>query len=77
MSNINKIFIEKILHPRLTHIKRVEDELAQRPDQIHPLEDAPVRFNHPERVVQSVIDGKADMKDMMTFGTSLISRCIF
>ncbi len=70
MPTLNKFFIEKILHPRLAHIKRIEDELAQRPDQIQPLEDAPVRFNHPERVVQSVIDGKTDMSDMMTFGTA-------
>jgi len=70
MPNINKFFIEKILHPRLEHIKRVEDDLAQRPGQIQPLKDAPVRFNHPERVVQSVIDGKTEMKDMVTLRTA-------
>ena len=70
MPDINRLFIKKLIYPRLEHIKKVEDELAQRPDQIQPLEDAPVRFNHPERMVQAVIDGKADMKDMMTFGTA-------
>jgi epoxyqueuosine reductase len=70
MPDINRLFIKKLIYPRLEHIKMVEDELAQRPDQIQPLEDAPVRFNHPERMVQAVIDGKADMKDMMTFGTA-------
>ena len=66
MADLSKFFLTKIMGPRLTHIKKVEDELAQRPDQIQPRPDAPVRFNHPERAVQHVLEGKMSMKGMIT-----------
>ena len=66
MSIVSDLFLKKVMLPRLEHIKKVEDELAKRPDQIMPLEDAPVRFNHPERAVQSVLEGKMDLKGMVT-----------
>lgn len=66
MAIISDLFLKKVMLPRLEHIKKVEDELAKRPDQILPLEDAPVRFNHPERAVQSVLEGEMDLKGMVT-----------
>ena len=68
MSMIRDFFLKKTMLPRLEHIKKVEDELAERPDQIQPLEDAPVRFNHPERAVQRALAGKMDLKGMVTPG---------
>ena len=70
MPVIRDLFLKNVLYPRLEHIKRVEDELAQRPDQIQPLENAPVRFNHPERVIKSVLAGERDLKGMITFGNA-------
>jgi ferredoxin len=66
MPKISNLLLKNVMLPRLEHIKKVEDEPAARPDQIQPLEDAPVRFNHPERAVQRVLEGKMDLKGMVT-----------
>ncbi len=66
MSIVRDLFLQKVMLPRLEHIKRVEDELASRPNQIQPLDKAPVRFNHPERALQSVLEGKMSIKGMVT-----------
>ncbi len=70
MPVIRDLFLKKVLFPRLEHIKKVGDELAQRPDQIQPLENTPERFNHPERVIKSVLAGERNLKDMITFGNA-------
>lgn len=66
MSKISHFFLNKVMLPRLAHIKQVEDDLAKRPDQFQPLEDAPVRFNHPEKTMQLVLDGKMTLNGMVT-----------
>jgi NAD-dependent dihydropyrimidine dehydrogenase PreA subunit len=66
MPIIRDLFLKKVMFPRLEHVKRVEDDLAKRSDQIQPIKDAPVRFNHPERAVQRVLDGQMDLKGMFT-----------
>lgn len=70
MAIFDNFLLQKLLIPRLEHIKRVEDELAQRPGQILPLEDAPVRFNHPERAMKMVVEGNIDLKEMVTWQTA-------
>ena len=66
MPIIRDLFLKKVMFPRLQHIKRVEDELAQRSDQIQPLKDAPVRLNHPERAIKRVLDGEMNLDGMVT-----------
>jgi epoxyqueuosine reductase QueG len=66
MPDLSKFFLTKVMKPRLSDIKKMEDKLAQRPGQIQPLPDAPVRFNHPERAVQHVLEGKMSMRGMIT-----------
>lgn len=66
MTIIRDLFLKKVLIPRLNHIKKVEDNLAKRDDQIQAIDDAAIRFNHPERMMQNVLDGKMRLDRMVT-----------
>lgn len=67
--SIGKFFIKRMLKPNLERIYEMEENLAKQPGQIQALDNAPVRFNHPERVVNHVMDGKMEVAGMVTLKT--------
>jgi ferredoxin len=64
--SLGKFFIKNMLKPNLEKIYAMETELNQRPDLIKPLENAPTRFNHPERAVNLVLEDKLDLGSIVT-----------